>query len=56
MEAQFEPILVELSTKENVVQILQELDQYHNGYDESIPLILKITKYQKQLSMLIDFA
>lgn len=36
VEKQFEPLLIELSAKENAVQALQEIDQIHNGYDENI--------------------
>lgn len=56
VEKQFEPLMVELSAKENAVQAFQEVDQVHNGFDETVPLSLRLAKYQKLLSTVIDFA
>ena len=46
---------MELSIKETAVQALQETELDLNGYDEVKQLVAKVIRYQKQLSMLVDF-
>ena len=46
---------MELSIKENAVQALQETELELNGYDEVKYLVAKVIRYQKQLSLLVDF-
>ena len=54
-EEQFVPLFLDLSTKETAIQAVQEADQQHNGYDESKQLSLQLNRFQRQLSMLLDF-
>ena len=55
MEEQFDPVFLELSIKENAIQALHETELDLNGYDEVKWLVAKVTRYQKQLSLLVDF-